>query len=292
MGNIEKAEVVLQNAEVVDVGDDWFKVVKLPKDILGISEDGHVEEVCSFLILGSEKAALLDTGMGVSNIFEVVKQLTDLEIIVINSHSHYDHIGDNWRFPEVHIYADDYAVDKLTEGFPHEQLLGGYEPENFTKAYPPGFDPSKYEIKHTERSRIQRLQDGDIIDLGNRQLEVLHTPGHSQDGIALLDREGRVLFTGDTFCEWLLAFMGPDTPGFGYSDLKAYEKTMKKLASLVPDLDYICPSHAAPLADPEILFDAAKALEEINQGKAVFSEEQEYGGIRRVYKCDGFWIWV
>lgn len=292
MGTIDKAEVVMSSAQSLDVGDDWFKVVRLPKDVIGIIEDGHVEEVCSFVILGSERAVLFDTGMGISNIFAVVSQLTDLEMIVINSHSHYDHIGDNWRFPAVHVYDDDYAVDKLTVGFPHKELLHSYEPELFTRAVPPGFDPSKYEIKPTERGRILRLQDGDIIDLGNRQLEVLHTPGHSQDSIALLDRGSRALFTGDTFCEWLLVFLGPETPGFGYSDLKAYEKTMKKLATLIPDLDYLYASHAPHLADPEILIDAAQALEDINQGKAEYTEQELYGEKLRAYEFDGFTIWV
>jgi glyoxylase-like metal-dependent hydrolase (beta-lactamase superfamily II) len=292
MGNIEKAEQVLRSAKIVDVGDPWFKVVELPKDVFGIIEDGHAEEVCSFLILGKDKALLLDTGMGVSNIVPVVNQLTDLEMIVVNSHSHFDHIGDNWRFPAVHIYADEYAMNVLSVGFSHEAVIHDSAPELFTKPLPPGFEPSKYEIKPMQREKVVPLQDGDVLNLGDRRLEVIHTPGHSQDGISLLDREGRALFIGDTYCEWLFAFIGPETPGFGYSDLKAYERTMKKLASLVPDLDYIYASHVPHLADPEVLIHAAQALEDINQGRAKASEQPLYGENRRVYEFDGFMVWV
>jgi glyoxylase-like metal-dependent hydrolase (beta-lactamase superfamily II) len=292
MGNLKKAEDVLRGAEVVDVGDPWFKVVKLPKDVFGIIEDGHAEEVCSYLILGSEKALLLDTGMGVSNIVPVVDQLTDLEIVVVNSHSHFDHIGDNWRFPSVYIYADDYAMEVLSVGFSHASILHDCDPALFTKPLPPGFDPSKYEIKPMERERVFPLEEGDMLDLGRRSLEVLHTPGHSQDGISLLDRENCVLFVGDTYCEWLFAFIGPETPGFGYSDLKDYEHTMKKLASLTPDLDYLYASHVPHIAQPEILNDAAQALEDINRGRVECSEQPLYGENRRVYVFDGFMVWV
>jgi len=292
MGILKKAEDVLAAATVIEVGDPWFKVVKLPKDVIGIIEDGHEECVCSYLILGSDKAVLLDTGMGVSNIVPVVNQLTDLEVIVVNSHSHFDHVGDNWRFPAVHIYADEYAMNVLSVGFSHEAVIHDSAPELFTKPLPPGFEPSKYEIKPMQRETVVPLEDGEVIDLGERHLEVIHSPGHSQDGISLLDREGRALFVGDTYSEWLFAFIGPDMPGYGYSDLQDYEKTMKKLATLVPNLDYVYASHVPHLSDPKVLIDAAQALEDINQGRAEPSEQPLYGENRRVYEFDGLMVWV
>jgi glyoxylase-like metal-dependent hydrolase (beta-lactamase superfamily II) len=183
-------------------------------------------------------------------------------------------------------------MDVLSVGFSHEAVFHDSAPELFTKPLPPGFEPSKYEIKPMERERVVPLEDGQVIDLGDRYLEVIHSPGHSQDGISLLDRENRALFIGDTYCEILYAFIGPEMPGYGYSDLQDYEKTMKKLATLVPDPDYVYASHVPHLADPNVLINAAQALEDINQGRAEYSEQELYGVILRVYEFDGLMVWA
>jgi len=248
--------------------------------------------VCSFLIVGSKKALLFDTGMGISDISKVVKQLSDLEVIVPNSHSHFDHIGDNWRYPTIHVYADDEAVKVLTAGFSHWDVRYDSDPELFTKELPEGFNPATYEIRSIKKENIQLIHDGDIIDLGNRQLEVLHTPGHSQDSIMLLDRKNRILFTGDTFCEFLFAFMDTRMPKYGLSNLQDYAQTIKDLTRLVPELDYLCPSHGKPLADPEILIAVAQAFNNVIAGDSDYYFESVYGAERRVYEFVGFSIWT
>jgi glyoxylase-like metal-dependent hydrolase (beta-lactamase superfamily II) len=276
-------ETVLANAEEINVGDDWFEVLKLPKSIYAIRENGHIQEVCSFLILGSEKALLFDTGMGIGDISAVVQKLSDLELIVVNSHSHFDHIGNNWRFPLIHIFDDETAVAALTEGFTHWDVRYDSDPELFTKSFPTGFDPEKYSIKPVERHKIQLVHDGDIFNLGNRHLKVIHSPGHSQDSIMLLDRENGILFTSDVYCGRLFIFFDSRLPKYGFSNLESYVKTMEKAAGLVPELEYICPSHARPLADPAELILAAEALNKIIRGEADFYHEEFYGHMRRVY---------
>ena len=285
-------EKTLEKATRFDVGDDWFEVLELPNNIFGIIENGHVQEVCSFLIIGSEKALLFDTGMGISDISAVINKLTTLDIIVVNSHSHFDHIGDDWRFHDIHIFADDYAVNVLTKGYSHRDVLYDSDPELFTKDYPVGFDPENYSIKPVEKKNIHLLHNSDIIELGNRQLKVLHTPGHSQDCIMLHDQENRILFTGDTYCEWMFAFFDFKLPKFGESNLEEYAQTMRKLAELVPDLDYLYPSHAQPLADPDALLVAADALDKIISNEAEYYTEELYGNTRRVYEFGNLLIWT
>ena len=287
-----KIDRILEKANRIDVGDDWFEVLELPKNTFALIENGHMQEVCSFLIIGSEKALLFDTGMGISDISAVINKLTTLDIIVVNSHSHFDHIGDDWRFHDIHIFADDYAVNTLTKGYSHRDVQYDSDPEFFTKDYPPGFDPNNYFIKPVDKKKIHILQNGEIIDLGNRQLEVLHTPGHSQDCIMLLDKENRILFTGDTFCEWMIAFLDSKIPKYGYSNLEDYEVTMRNIASYMKDLDYLYPSHGKPLADPGILMKVAEAFERVNQGKVRYAQEIIYGSTRRVYEFEGFSIWT
>src|ERR1700688_4857813 len=98
--------------ERVPITDPWFEVYKIRPGVFAIYEPHQLEEVISYLILGDEKAGdekagggkalLFDTGMGISNIQAVVAGLTKLPVTVVNSHTHNDHVGDNWRFGEVY----------------------------------------------------------------------------------------------------------------------------------------------------------------------------------------------
>ena len=282
------AETVLQQAEKIDVADEWFEVIELPRDVYAIAEPGHWQHVISYLICGAEKSVLFDTGMGISDISAVVKKLTDTEIMVVNSHVHFDHIGDDWRFPEIYVFADEHAVEVLKRGHSHDRLLFDSDPDKFLSGAPPGFKPEEYLIKPVDIEKIRQLAAGDVIDLGNRQLEVLHTPGHTNDSLVLFDRENRALFSGDTFYpDSLFAFMEEE---WGQSDLSLYEKTMQKLAELVSGLDYVYPCHTKPLVDPAMLIDAAKAFHIVNRGKADYKLEEYYFKKMRVYEFDGFEI--
>jgi glyoxylase-like metal-dependent hydrolase (beta-lactamase superfamily II) len=80
--------------------DDWFTVKKLDKFIWGIGEFNHPEEVISYLIVGRKEALLFDTGLGLFSIKKIVEKITKNRVLMINSHSHYDHIGGNKYFTE------------------------------------------------------------------------------------------------------------------------------------------------------------------------------------------------
>ena len=108
----------------------------------------------------------------------------------------------------------------------------------------------------------------------------------------LLDRENRILFTSDVYCGRLFVFFDSRLPKYGCSNLESYTKTMGKAAGLVPELEYICPSHARPLVDPAELTLAAEALNKIMQGEADFYHEVFYGDLRRVYTFGDISIWV
>lgn len=282
----------LAKADRIDVREPWFEVLRLPNDVYSIAEPHHWQEVISFLIIGSQMAALFDTGMGIKDISKIVGQLTDLDVTVINSHAHFDHIGDNHRFSKILVYDDAFAIERLMSGMPNADLRFDTRPEAFLGGYPEGFDPEGYQIQPVSREKIDLLCDGDVIDLGGRRLRVLHTPGHSPDSIMLLDHkdgnnEGS-LFTGDTFYpDWLFAFL--DEP-FGKSDLQVYERTMRECAKLVPELDYLYCSHNQSLVRPEILYDVAKAFEAVNQGGLPHKQVELYDEALWLYEFDGFAI--
>src|SRR5437660_8623349 len=95
--------------ERVAAADAWFEVYKIRPGIFAIYEPHQLEEVISYLIVGGNRALLFDTGMGISNIKAVVAGLTKLPVSVLNSHTHNDHVGDNWRFSDVYGMNTDFT---------------------------------------------------------------------------------------------------------------------------------------------------------------------------------------
>ena len=87
--------------EKMDQPDAWFEVYRLTSTVYAIYEDGQFEEVISYLVLGEDKAALIDTGNGIGDIKALVDRLTNLPVTVLNTHTHGDHIGGNHQFREV-----------------------------------------------------------------------------------------------------------------------------------------------------------------------------------------------
>lgn len=177
------------------IQDAWFSVTELSKDTFAISEYGHWEKVHSFLLIGDEKAALIDTGLGIKDIKKMVTQLTDKPIIVITTHVHTDHIGSHASFDKVAVHeADCHWLENGIQGLSIEQIR--YDLcRDLTKPLPKDFDVDSF-FPYQGKPTIV-LKDNDIISLGNRTLKIIHTPGHSPGHICVLDETNNFLFTGD-----------------------------------------------------------------------------------------------
>lgn len=262
----------------MDTSEAWFEIYQLPHNVFALYEPGHFQEVISYLVPGKDKALLFDTGLGIANIKTAVEELTSLEIVVVNSHTHFDHIGDNHRFPVVHVFDHPCARARLARGMRPDELavhLGG---DAIWMPVPARFDPAAY---HIPACRFETIADGHIFELGGRRLETLSTPGHSPDSIMLLDRENRLLLTGDTLYP---AVLYAHLEG---SDFNTYRETMTHLTKLVPEVDFLYCSHNTPVHAPQLLIDAHNAFESIAAGKAGY--EIDRNGIR-LYAFEGFSI--
>jgi len=268
----------------------WFEVYKVSEGTFAICEPGHREGVISYLIEGRTKAVLLDSGMGIGDIKRVVEHLTRLEVSVVNSHTHFDHIGDNHQFQEIAVFNDDFEIENLKRGRTVEELKSELNQELLYRPLPKGFNTKSYRILPSKPTHL--LKHEESIDLGDRELRVLHTPGHSPGSICLLDTKSRELFTGDTF------YLSSLLVHFPESDLHTYSQTADYLCSLAPSISVLRPSHddskRQPFAETEYLVRLAKALQNIKGGKANFSLGFcPYTGIeKREYRFEGFSIWV
>jgi len=249
----------------------WFEVRELPNDVYAIMEPYHYQEVISYLMVGDGKALLFDTGMGIGDIRDVVFRITDKELVVVNSHVHFDHVGNNHLFGEVLVYEDAGATERLKRGYSRSELSPHAKPKLFEASRAEGFDFNNYVIPP---SKYKTVKDGHVIDLSGRAVKVIHTPGHSPESIMLLDIKNKMLFTGDTY------YPGPlyahyEGDFYRNSDLKTYADVMEAVSLLADGLISIHPGHNRPTGDPQELKRAAEALRKLADGKI--------GGGRHLY---------
>ena len=244
-----------QALERVDVGDPWFEVFKVAPGVFAIYEPHQSEEVISYLIRGRKQSVLFDTGMGIGNIRRAVSHLTSGPIVVVNSHTHDDHVGGNWQFEFVYGMDTDFtrANARGSSKDAQAEIAAG----EICGDLPKNFDPKTY---RTRPWRIPAfVRDGFKINLGGRTVEIIATPGHTPDAISLLDRENGLLFTGDTYYPAAIWLFRPET------DLAAYRRSIVRLAELAPQVKLVLGAHNVPVAPPSVLprlvaaFDAVRA---------------------------------
>ena len=260
----------------VDLPDDWFEVYRVGGGVFAICEPLQFQEVISYLILGSRGALLFDTGLGIGKIDRIVSKLTSLPVTVLNSHTHFDHVGGNADFDRILAMDTDYTRANA-RGFSHEAIQGEVEPAALCHGVPAGFDSAGYRTRPFTPTRF--IKDGHTIDLGGRRLTVLHVPGHTPDAVALVDAAAGLLFTGDSFYEGTIWLYVPE------SDLTAFAASIDRLAAMVPDLKKLYAAHNVAVSAPEWLSRLKVAIGQVRGGQAK-GVENDNGQI--TFAFDGF----
>jgi glyoxylase-like metal-dependent hydrolase (beta-lactamase superfamily II) len=246
-----------KSLERVPVSDAWFDVYKPTPGVFAIYEPHQAEETIGYLIVGQKRALLFDTGMGISDIRKVTEELTTLPIIVLNSHTHDDHVGGNWEFDNVYGMDTDFTR-KDAQGS-REDAQTEITPDQICGSLPKGFDPKAYVTRPWKITAY--THDGDRFDLGGRTIEVIATPGHTPDAISLIDRSNGLLFTGDTYYPAPIWLFRPET------DLDTYAASIRRLAALAPQIKLVLGAHNIPVAQPTVLAQLVAAFDAVRAGK-------------------------
>lgn len=246
--------------------NDWFTIDKIDENTYIISEYRHWEETHCYLLNGKSKSLLIDTGLGICNIYDEVIKLTDKPVIAVATHIHWDHIGGHKYFPDFYVHQEELGWLKgefpLSADTVREMVVDRCElPENF--------DVSNYNMFQGVPTRV--LRDRDTIDIGGRIIEIFHTPGHSPGHMCFWEKESGYLFTGDLVYKDTLFAYYPST------DPKAYLNSLEKI-SLLP-AKKIFPAHHSLDIRPEIIIrmrDAFGDLEKkglLHHGSGTFDYE-------------------
>lgn len=197
-----------------------------------------------FLLAGKNKALVIDTGMNGLDIHSLVSTHTGLPYQLLNTHADRDHIGSNAQFDEIYMHPSEAAF------YRHSQNGNG---------------------------TIHPVFDGDVIDLGGRELEIIHMPGHTPGSITVLDRQNRCLIGGDPIQEDGDIFMfGPQR------DLGAYIASLKRLL-LRDDFDWIYPSHAKEKVSRDVIPQLIDGAIRILSGTVPGKEAERFGRTIRYY---------
>lgn len=161
--------------------------------------------VYMFLVVGTKKALLIDTGYSVTGALKYAKTVTDLPIEVVNTHAHFDHIGGNGDFDKVYISSKD--LDVMKDHTDYEKLskmLANFKKKSTVLRWYTKIPKIKKELEASLRiggCEYLPLPKEGYFDLGNRKVYFIETPGHTVGSISLFDDKEKALFTGDMLCE-------------------------------------------------------------------------------------------
>ncbi len=226
-----------------------------------LMDEAH--EATGYLVVGSEKACVIDTMNGYNDLHRAVRAITDKPLVVVNTHGHPDHIFGNVYFREAYLNPDDGALARGFAGEP--EFLASCRARGL--AMPPFRD----------------IRAGDVIDLGGRTLEVFALPGHTPGGILLLLREDRILFTGDSVNHHLWMQLE------GCMPLRDYVKALDRVMFLQDRADVILHGHARDVDDISLLRCLRNGVAEICAGETEGDKPYRwFGGVdlQHPFRCE------
>ncbi|KYK32332.1 MAG: hypothetical protein AYK19_03395 [Theionarchaea archaeon DG-70-1] len=142
-------------------------------ELFSYTQDSNV------FIIEDDTTVMIDSGIGMTEwVLETVREKGLTIDVIINTHCHVDHIGGNRFFPEAKVYAHELDAPDIETGSRKTLWYWGFQ------------NPLQFPV-------ARKVKEGDVISSGNYQLEVVHTPGHTEGCMSLYEPERKILFTGD-----------------------------------------------------------------------------------------------
>lgn len=205
--------------------EDWYRTIPMGDDVTLIDEP-HIQPFyrCNvWHVRGRDRDMLVDSGMGVVSLRQWVPLVTERKLTAVASHTHFDHIGCHHEFEDRAVHRLEAEI--LENPTRASTLADPYVTDEIFDTLPPlPYASASYSVRGAGATRL--LEDGDVVDLGDRHFEVIHTPGHSPGGIALWEAASGILFSGD------IVYDGPLIEDTYHADAKDYHASMVRLFDL------------------------------------------------------------
>lgn len=223
------------------VAERWFDVEQVDEGVLRITEPHALPLIRAnmYLIRGRDRDVMVDSGLGIAGLRSELADLFERPVVAVATHRHFDHIGGLHEFDEIVAHRDDadaivqpvdfgsLQLSEFDRAFVESSVASGYElADVLIDALPhPGYEPAAYRVAGADPTRL--VEEGDIIDLGDRSMRVLHLPGHTPGEIGLWETETAALFSGD--CVYESGELLDDLPE---SNIGQYVRSMERLRDL------------------------------------------------------------
>lgn len=203
---------------------DWYETIRMADDVTLIHEPWikPFYRCNMWHVRGRDRDLLFDTGLGHFSLRRHVRLITERPLVCVASHTHFDHIGCHHEFPERCVHRAEAAI--LADPRGDWTLADRYATDEMFNRLPAGWDTARYRVQSAPAQRL--LDHGDIIDLGDRRFDVVHTPGHSPGGIGLFEKSTGVFLSGD------VVYDGPLIDDAYHSHIEHYVATMLRLRDL------------------------------------------------------------
>jgi hydroxyacylglutathione hydrolase len=245
--------------------NSWFTSDKMAENVWRISDHGADN---MYLVIGTKTAMLIDNGTGTANIRDYIKTLTKMPVIVVVTHGHPDHAGGNYQFKEVYIHPDDMASASAYNNLPKKSAGAGRTMTGGAKVA--DNDMFKDTLNH-QTTKMIPLKEGQIFDLGGRRIEVICTPGHTAGEIVLLDKENRMLFSGDNNNSLVWLHIRGTLP------LEVYLQSLEKLNSRTKEFDTLYPGHGGAV-DKDFIAEQITCVKSILDGTCAGKDYDSFAG--------------
>jgi glyoxylase-like metal-dependent hydrolase (beta-lactamase superfamily II) len=202
----------------------WYETMRMGDDITLIQEPWikPFYRCNMWHVRGRDRDLLVDTGLGHFSLREHVKLVSERALTCVASHTHFDHIGCHHEFPDRCVHRAEAEI--LSDPRGDWTLATRYATDEMFDRMPKGWNAEFYRIKPAPAQHI--LEHGDVIDLGNRHFDVIHTPGHSPGGIGLFEKATGIFLSGD------IIYDGPLIEDAYHSNIEDYMTTMRHIRNL------------------------------------------------------------
>lgn len=227
-------------ADIIKIDENTFRF-----------EDGFVR---FFLLIGEEKAMMIDSGMNCPNALELAKTFTDKPVILLNTHGDGDHTSGTGSFSEIYMHEEDFFGCGVDKRFPNTAL--------------------------------RKIEDGEQIELGNRPVELIHIPGHTAGSVAILDVNKRSLIAGDSVQKGHIYMFG------NKREPDKYESSLDKLIALKSRYDRIYASHDEYVLTSDYAEKVKEAWKKVRNGEVDFEMIDLFGNQVKSYTTEvcGFFV--
>lgn len=206
-----------------------------------------------YLLIGEEKALLIDSCSGEGNIRAVVEGITEKPVMVLSTHGHFDHTGGNSCWPEAWMTKEAAVHAKEPFGPIHEKW---------------------FRSKPYQDYKIHYIENGQRIDLGQKIVEIISIPAHSEGSVAVLDKNTRFLFTGDEIESGQVIWIVRNQSVSLKELAQMHKMNMEKLLEFRQDYDYIWPAHnGVPLYPDRYIQDFIELDKLIIEGRQQVMED-------------------